>query len=111
MPGDRPAHDHFLPIARGPLVRRLADHPALAAHRVSVQRLCAALTDLFHVEYHRHAERLKELYAPLAPNAGLTPPPASAAGSDAFSTELRTLLERANYKAITADELALAFKA
>ena len=110
MPGDRPAQDHFLPIARGLLIRRLADHPALVTHRASVQRLCAALTDLFHVEYHRHAERLKELYAPLAPNAGLTPPPASAAGSDAFSTELRTLLERANYNAITADELALAFK-
>ncbi len=110
-----PGADHFLPIARSALISHLVEHPALAAERAQVQRLCAALSDLFHVEYHRNAERLKELYAPLDPNAGLatlTPASAaSAAGADAFSAELRVLLARANYQPIAGEELALALKA
>jgi len=103
--------DHSLPIARSVLVRRLLEQPAFASWRTGLERVAGALTDLLHVEYHRQAERLKELYAPLDPKAVKPGEPASPAQADAFSTELRKLLQRANYQTISTAELDLALKA
>lgn len=108
---DQPVRDHSLPIARSALVRRLLEQPAFASWRTGLERVAGALTDLLHVEYHRQAERLKDLYAPLDPNAVKPGVPVTPAQADAFSTELRKLLERANYQTISAAELDLALKA
>ena len=105
------ARDHSLPIARSALVRRLLEQPAFASWRTGLERVAGALTDLLHVEYHRQAERLKDLYAPLDPNAVKPGVPVTPAQADAFSAELRKLLERANYQTVSATELDLALKA
>lgn len=105
------ARDHALPIARSALLRRLLEAPACASWRTGLERVAGALTDLLHVEYHRQAERLKELYAPLDPKAVKPGEPVSPAQADAFSAELRKLLARANYQVVSADELELALKA
>lgn len=103
--------DHSLPIARSALVRRLLEQPAFASWRTGLERVAGALTDLLHVEYHRQAERLKDLYAPLDPKAVRPGEPVSPAQADAFSAELRKLLQRANYQTISPAELELALKA
>ena len=108
---DQSIRDHSLPIARSALVRRLLEQPAFASWRTGLERVAGALTDLLHVEYHRQAERLKDLYAPLDPNAVKPGVPVTPAQADAFSAELRKLLERANYQTISATELDLALKA
>jgi Protein of unknown function (DUF3754) len=105
------ARDHSLPIARSELVRRLLEQPAFASWRSGLERVAGALTDLLHVEYHRQAERLKDLYAPLDPNAVKPGVPVTPAQADAFSAELRKLLERANYQTVSSAELELALKA
>ncbi|MBA3699608.1 MAG: DUF3754 domain-containing protein [Planctomycetes bacterium] len=111
VPADAAARDHALPIARSVLVRRLLEAPAFASWRIGLERVAGALTDLLHVEYHRQAERLKDLYAPLDPAAVKPGVPVIPAQADAFSTALRQLLARANYQVVSADELDLALKA
>lgn len=105
------ARDHSLPIARAALVQKLLSAPAFATWRSGLERVAGALTDLLHVEYHRQAESLKALYAPLDPNNSKPGEPVSATQADAFSRELRTLLGRANYQVVSPDELDLALKA
>lgn len=108
---DQPVRDHSLPIARAALVEKLLATPAFASWRTGLGRVAGALTDLLHVEYHRQAEKLKALYAPLDPNAVKPGEPATPAQADAFSAELRTLLARANYQVVSPEELDLALKA
>ncbi len=103
--------DHSLPIARAALVQKLLDAPAFASWRSGLERIAGALTDLLHVEYHRQAETLKALYAPLDPNAAKPGEPVTPAQADAFSTELRKLLQRANYQVVSPQELDLALRA
>jgi hypothetical protein len=105
------ARDHSLPIARAALVTKLLAAPAFASWRTGLERVAGALTDLLHVEYHRQAERLKALYAPLDPNRPPAGEPATPAQADAFSRELRALLVRANYQVVSPAELDLALKA
>ena len=116
---DQPT-EHFIPVRLSELVERLVAHPGLAARRAHAARLFAGLADLFHVEFHRRAARLKERYAPLDPNAdtvALAPAPAStsaerqAAIHQGFGQEFTALLERANYRQLTAADLDYAFKA
>ena len=111
MADDKPVRDHSLPIARAALVQKLLAAPAFASWRTGLERVAGALTDLLHVEYHRQAEKLKALYAPLDPNAAKVSEPASVAQADAFSRELRALLARANYQVVSPAELDLALKA
>lgn len=120
--------EHFLPVRRAELVERMLTHPRLADEREKMRRLSGALTDLFHVEYHRRQERLKELYAPIDPNADTVPlarppsamlavqggevtPTRTRALQRSFAEELKSLLERANFREVTKDDLDLAFKA
>lgn len=114
---DQPA-EHFIPARRSELVERLLTHPGLVERKERVARLFAGLGDLFHVEFHRRAERLKELYAPVDPNAD-TVALAPAAGSHQqlkaiqrdFGEELKSLLERANFRQVTKEDLDLALRA
>lgn len=103
--------DHSLPIARAALVAKLLAAPAFASWRTGLERVAGALTDLLHVEYHRQAEKLKALYAPLDPNASKPGEPATVAQADAFSSELRALLSRANYQVVSPQELDHALRA
>lgn len=114
---DQPA-EHFIPARRSELVERLLAHPGLAERKAKAARLFAGLGDLFHVEFHRRAERLKELYAPVDPNAdtvSLAPPAGSSQRLKAiqrdFGEELKSLLERANFRLVTKDDLDLALRA
>jgi hypothetical protein len=100
-----------LPIARAALVQKLLAAPAFASWRTGLERVADALTDLLHVEYHRQAEQLKALYAPLDPNAVKSGESATPAQADAFSSALRALLGRANYQVVSPEELDLALKA
>lgn len=114
---DQPA-EHFIPVRRSELVERLLTHPGLAERKERMARLFAGFGDLFHVEFHRRAERLKELYAPVDPNAD-TVSLAPAVGASQklkaiqrdFGEELRALLERANFRQVTKADLDLALRA
>ncbi len=116
--------DHFLPVRRADLVRRLLADPLVpVAERAGIAQVCAALGDLLHLETRRRAERLKELYAPLDPNrdtSGVAAPVAPVdqdqppgdhhdTGAD-FSGALGGLLERANYRRISDEELERAYR-
>ncbi len=89
----------------------MLEQPTFASWRNGLERVAGALTELLHVEYHRQAERLKDLYAPLDPNAVKPGVPVTPAQADAFSAELRKLLARANYQTVSSAELELALKA
>lgn len=114
---DQPA-EHFIPVRRSELVERLLAHPGVAVRKERAARLFAGLGDLFHVEFHRRAERLKELYAPVDPNADtvtLAPEAGSSQKLKAiqrdFGEELKGLLERANFRQVTKEDLDLALRA
>jgi hypothetical protein len=116
-PGSGAAPGHFIPVRRSELVARLLRHPAFAGRTPAAARLFAGLGEVFHLEFHHRAERLKELYAPLDPNADTVALPSSAGApvqavdTSAFPLEFEALLQRANFHRVSADELALALRA
>ncbi len=110
--------EHFIPVRLSDLVERLVAHPGLAAQRAPAAKLFAALADLFHVEFHRRAADLKQLYAPLDPNADTVTLAPAAASSERLTTieqdfghQFTALLERANFRQLTQADLDYAFKA
>src|SRR5262249_40096570 len=77
--------------------------------RDDVRELAVVLNSLLHVEFHERLERLKELYAPLDPDADTRRPPDAppppADGAHRLAASLADVLHRANYVELSRAEL------
>ena len=112
--------ENFIPLAKADLVRLLLSADDLSLpERDQLARLCRLLGLKLHGEYHERLEQLKSLYAPFDPDADTrhVGEPAAAAAADAqpqavvFFDEFTALLERANFRRLTRQDLEQAIDA
>jgi hypothetical protein len=103
--------EHFIPVRKAQFIRLLCEDQQLGAlEREQFRQLCAVLEATIHHDYHRRLEELKDLYAPLNPDAVTCD---VRLGTDAQRSQLipelfekfTELLERANYHHLSRAEV------
>jgi hypothetical protein len=111
--------EHFIPIHRSELVELLASDRGLTADqalsaedRDRFRAFCGLLTAHFHHAYQQQLERLKADYRPFDPDADIRSlRPLSEAEQpahlDRLFAEFVALLEKANYKRLTVEQMQL----
>src|SRR5262245_8474501 len=108
--------EHFIPLRPVELVELLLGDPDFpAAEREPFTEFCKLLGATFHFEYHQHLEKLKSSYAPFDPDAdtrALKPLPREDKQKrlDKLFDEFIWLLERANFKRLSRDDIFEATK-
>ncbi|HEX5010401.1 MAG TPA: TMEM143 family protein [Planctomycetota bacterium] len=106
--------EHFIPLTRAD-AQRLALEQCPPEARAGLADVGTLLSSLLHVELHQRLERLKELYAPLDPDADTRrpdslPAPSPAECAHRLSETLADVLRRANYVQLARDELDAALE-
>jgi hypothetical protein len=108
--------EHYIPIRRADLVDLLCRQPALTAgERDEFRQLCRIVEASFHFEFHRRLEALKNAYAPFDPDADTRPltelrPEEKQERLEKLFHRFIVLLERANFKRLSRDEIAKALE-
>jgi hypothetical protein len=96
--------EHYIPLRKSDLVELLcADKSLSRADREAFRQLCVLIAAVFHFEYHKRLEELKNDYAPFDPDAVTKPIrqlPAEErqAKLEELFADFDSLLERANFK-------------
>ena len=103
--------EHYIPFTRAALIDMcLADGQLDTDEAAGFRRFCEILAAFKHFEFHRSAEKIKAIFAPLNPD---NPIAAGGAADDASRTRLReefeALLERANFTRVDDSALIEAF--
>lgn len=103
--------EQFIPLRPADLVLLLGSDEELSeGDREQFRQLCRLLAAVFHFEYHEHLSKLRNSYAPFDPDADTkTLWPLTAAERsqrlDKLFEEFLWLLERANFKRLSREEL------
>ena len=103
--------EHYIPLRKADLVRRLADDTQLSGEqRTRFLQLCTLINATFHHQYHELLETLKDLYAPFDPDSVTKDlHPATREQRDELVPRLferfAYLLQRANYRRLTEEEI------
>ncbi len=112
QPSPSPAipRERFIPVRRADVVAACLADIADEAARREFAGVNALLASIFHFEFHRQLEELKDLYAPLDPDSDTkTVRTFDAAGMGTqrakLVTALSALMERANYHRLSGDDL------
>lgn len=106
----------FIPYRRTDLIELcLQDGQLGSASARTFRDFCEILSAFYHFKFHAYLERLKDNYAPFDPNAAtqeLEPqtPEKRAAMLAELTADFRTVLERANYRLLSSDEIDLALE-
>ncbi|MFO0929260.1 MAG: DUF3754 domain-containing protein [Gemmataceae bacterium] len=107
--------EHYLPIRKADLVDLLAADPRVAAEREPFRQLCRLIGAIWHFEYLGTLDRLKDTYAPFDPDS-VTPPLKPPSGDqrtarmDQFFEQFVALMERANYKRLSRNDIDAAIE-
>ena len=109
------AGPRFIPLSRRDLIDLCATDEQLDDGE-GFRRLCDLLTATIHAEHHDRLEALKEAYAPFDPNVDTRPvrrftDEELAASKRRFATELRAVLDAANFEEVTEEDLGVALDA
>jgi hypothetical protein len=109
--------EHYIPLRKSDLVTLLCrDKQLPAERREGVRQFCTLASAVFHFEYQQWLEELKDAYAAFDPDSETKPlDPLQADGRTArldkvFAAFIR-LMERANFKRLTPDEVRQAVQA
>jgi hypothetical protein len=109
--------EHYIPLRKSDLVTLLCrDKQLPAQQREPVRQFCTLASAVFHFEYQKWLEELKDAYAPFDPDSEtrpltpLLPEERSAQLEKVFAAFIR-LMERANFKRLTPDEVRQAVQA
>jgi len=96
--------EHFIPFRKQDILCLAQEH---APGGVAFKHTVTLLSLILRQEFQDRLDRLKELYQSLDPNADTKAIPGDVNRQDpvAFSKELKSLLERANYRELTKAEL------
>ena len=104
-------NDRFIPFRKADLIEMgLQQGPLPETAAADFRELCRLLEALLHFEYHQLLEKIKDAYAPFNPDADTRQLQSLDAASlqahqAAFVREMTTLLNAANFEAITAEDL------
>ena len=109
------ARENFIPVRKVELVNALAKKVP-ARQRGEFSRFCRIVASIYHFNYHKNLETLKELYVPFDPDAEkylvqikTSEPDDTADKQDRILGEINALLKSGNYKEIPYSELEKAF--
>ena len=115
-PGLQTPREHFIPLRKAELIDRLCAEPHLApGQRDAFRRLCELLDATLHFEYHQRLEDLKHAYASFDPDtdtqalANVTADEQHARQHALFE-RFAWLLERANFRQLSPDDLKQAMR-
>ncbi len=97
---------HFIPYRKVDIVQMCLQDQLLEGQEKDFSRLHQMLDSVFHFEFHQTIERLKTAYVPLDPDADTrTVQTTDPAGESDFVDLLEDILRKANYEAITEQDL------
>jgi hypothetical protein len=108
--------EHFIPLRKSDLIELLCRDKTLQANeRASFRQFCILVSAVFHFEYLKQLEELKDAYAPFDPDADTkTLTTVSAEKRDTDEQQLferfAALMERANFKRLTREEVQRAMQ-
>ena len=103
--------EHFIPLRKSDLIELLCrDKKLPAAEREPFRQFCTLVSSVFHFEYLKQLEDLKDAYAPFDPDADTKPlNPVSDAqrheNEEQLFEKFTALMERANFKRLTREEM------
>jgi hypothetical protein len=101
----------FIPFRRQDIVEMCLHDGRLAAQEADFRQLAAMLDQVFHFEFHRVVEALKNAYADVDPDSDTRRPDIAAPEArQPFVELLDCLLVKANYERVSEDELNQALK-
>lgn len=106
----------FIPFNRQDIVRMLLSESGLKVReKTQFQTISHLLISLYHIEFHQSLETLKSCYAPVNPDADTqtvfeTSDAAKADKEQQLFAQLDDLLNKANFEAITRDDLKRAME-
>jgi len=102
---------HFIPFRKGDIVEMCLQEGTLGEQEDAFRQLQRVLESIFHFEFHQLSERLKNAYAPLDPDVDTRLVKTGVAPSQTeFIDCLKELLAKANYAAVTEQDLKLAME-
>ena len=111
-----PPHEHYIPLRPADLVQNLADDPAVTIfEREQFRQFCELVEATIHHDYHARLAGLKAAYAPFDPDSDAAPTrelsreERAAAGRRLFE-QFGALLERANYRRLSRQQLQVALR-
>src|SRR5262249_25926307 len=108
--------EHFIPLRKSDLIELLCRDKKLSAReRESFRKFCGLVSSVFHFEYLKQLEDLKDAYAPFDPDADTkTLHPVSAdkrqKDEEQLFEKFTALMERANFKRLKLEELRRALQ-
>ncbi len=103
--------EHFIPLRKSDLIELLCrDNTLTAEDRRLLRKFCVLVSAVFHFEYLKQLEELKDAYAPFDPDAdtkSLRPIGEDAKLKDEGELLARfaSLMERANFKRLSQEEI------
>jgi hypothetical protein len=109
--------EHFIPLRKSDLITLLCKDSKLPAQeREPFRQFCILVSSVFHFEYLKQLEELKDAYAPFDPDADTKPlkplpPDERKRSEDELFARFTALMERANFKHLTHDEIRTTFGA
>lgn len=109
--------EHFIPLRKADLVELLARDKALPIEeREPFRQFCVLVSSVFHFEYLKQLEELKDAYAPFDPDhdtKAIKPlsPDESARRQDEVFAKFGALMERGNFKRLSREEIQAALGA
>jgi hypothetical protein len=106
--------EHYIPLRKGDLVELLCTEKGMPpAERAPLQQFCTLISAVFHFEYLDRLEKLKDAFADFDPDTQTKPlKPLTLEQRekqlDQLFEEFRSLMERANFKRLTEDDVKAA---
>src|SRR6185312_7413925 len=108
--------EHFIPLRKSDLIELLSKDKKLpAAERAPFRQFCTLVSAVFHFEYLKQLEDLKDAYAPFDPDAdtkSLHPvsPDERDKDEEQLFHKFTALMERANFKRLSREEMQRALQ-
>ncbi len=108
--------EHYIPLRLSDLIDLLCSQKDLPAHeRQEFRQFCRLVAATFHFEYHERLRQLKDHYAPFDPDRVTTTlakllPEVKEKHIDKLFDEFVKLMERANYKRLSREEIEKALE-
>ncbi len=97
---------HFIPFRKNDIVRMCVHDGQLAGQEQHFRHFHRLLERIFHLEFHRSIEALKHAYAPMDPDCDTRLfEMGDASDQGEFVDLLKSLLDKANYQAVTQQDL------
>jgi hypothetical protein len=103
--------EHFIPLRKSDLVELLCKDKQLSVQeREPFRQFCILVSSVFHFEYLKQLEELKDAYAPFDPDADTKPlkpllPEDRARREEQVFEKFTALMERGNFKHLSREEV------